>query len=212
MKDVFEVKERVPAQPIGWLEIKLPKSGMDRLQSYIETAKKNPTNYNKNLAGNISKSLQLKDKDDWFFLKILIPTITVYPKYSKDISILTDDAPYCLPSMWVNFQKQHEFNPVHDHGGVWSFVIWVKIPTDWREQHTLPISANSRAPVASDFEFQFSSMMGNLASHSYPLDKESEGIMLFFPSKLQHQVYPFYNCDEERISISGNILFDPKSL
>ena len=40
------------------------------------------------------------------------------------------------------------------------------------------------------------------------IDKEVEGGMLFFPAKLQHTVYPFYNCDKERISISGNILFN----
>ena len=32
-----------------------------------------------------------------------------------------------------------------------------------------------------------------------------EGTMVFFPAQLRHAVYPFYNCDEERISISGNI-------
>ena len=39
---------------------------------------------------------------------------------------------------------------------------------------------------------------------------EDEGRMLFFPASLQHQVYPFYECEEERITISGNIVFvDP---
>ena len=31
--------------------------------------------------------------------------------------------------------------------------------------------------------------------------------MLFFPSNLHHQVYPFYGTEEERITISGNIDF-----
>ena len=44
-----------------------------------------------------------------------------------------------------------------------------------------------------------------LKDFDYKLGKEYEGKMLFFPSKLLHQVYPFYNCDEDRISISGNI-------
>jgi hypothetical protein len=87
-------------------------------------------------------------------------------------------------------------------------VIWVKIPTDWREQHALPISVNSTVPCASDFGFLYTSMMGDMQYYSYPLDKESEGQMLFFPSKLMHGVYPFYNCDEERISISGNIYYE----
>ena len=62
----FEAKAVAPSQPVGWLEIELPKSVMSRLQSYIETAKKNPVNKNSVLAGNISKSLMLIDKDNWF--------------------------------------------------------------------------------------------------------------------------------------------------
>jgi len=63
----FLVSTKVPEEPIGWLETELPKSVMSRLQSYIETAKNNPINWNKELAGNISKSLILEDKDGWFF-------------------------------------------------------------------------------------------------------------------------------------------------
>jgi len=210
----FMVSTKVPEEPVGWLETELPKSVMSRLQSYIETAKKNPTSWNDNLAGNISKSLTLEDKDRWFFKTILAPLIRQFsqkfPSYTKRISIFTKDVPYCLESFWVNFQKENEFNPLHDHGGVFSFVIWVKIPTDWREQHALPFSANSVAPSASDFEFRYISMLGEIASQVYCLDKKSESFMLFFPAKLMHTVYPFYNCEEERISISGNICLDTK--
>jgi len=211
-KEMMKVSATVPKQPIGWLETKLPKTVMMRLQSYIETAKKNPIILNDQLAGNISKSLALKDKDVWFFqntLSILIGKyVKCYPHYTETIAMLTEDAPYCLHTFWVNFQKENEFNPIHNHNGVFSFVIWVKIPTDWREQHALPISVNSNAPKASDFEFHYTTMLGNTVPHSYFLDKTSEGSILFFPSKMMHTVYPFYNCDEERISISGNICFD----
>ena len=40
----IEIKAIVPEQPVGWIETKLPKSVMARLQSYIETAKENPIN------------------------------------------------------------------------------------------------------------------------------------------------------------------------
>ena len=208
----IKIEATVPKQLVGWLEIELSKSVMMRLQSYIETAKKNPVNYNSSLVGNISKSLLIEDKDDWFFQTVLLPFISNYtedfPSYTKTIGVLTEDAPYCLSSMWVNFQKQHDFNPLHDHTGVFSFVIWVKIPTDWREQHALPISDNSRTPMASDFEFRHFTMLGQSSRTVFPLDKKSEGKMVFFPAKLMHAVYPFYNCDKERISISGNISFD----
>ena len=56
---------RVPKQPTGWLETNLPKSVMSGLQSYIESAKKNPRDANSTLAGNISKSLFLEDKNNY---------------------------------------------------------------------------------------------------------------------------------------------------
>ena len=208
----FEVDEIFPQEYVGWLKAELPKFVMTKLQSYIEEAKINPVNHNARLAGNITKSLTLKDKDDWFFQTILAPLIEQFdksfPNYANQMKVLTENAPYGLDELWVNFQKQHEFNPSHNHNGVFSFVIWVKIPTDWREQHSLPISANSNSPVASNFEFRYTSMLGNISYYSYLLEKKSEGHMIFFPAKLQHIVYPFYNCDKERISISGNIFFD----
>jgi hypothetical protein len=208
----FEISPKIPEQRIGWLETILPKSAMMKLESYIETAKKNPVNYNAKLVGNISKSLTIEDKDNWFFQSVLVPLIDkfieCFPKYTEGISVLTKDAPFCLDTFWVNFQKEHEFNPSHNHTGIWSFVIWVKIPTDWREQHALPISGNSNMPCASDFAFGYTSMLGDIQQEGYFLDKESAGHMLFFPAKLNHTVYPFYNCNKERISISGNIRFN----
>ena len=38
-----------------------------------------------------------------------------------------------------------------------------------------------------------------------PLSPEDEGRMLFFPSWLYHQVFPFYGTEVERVTISGNI-------
>ena len=212
IEDEIKVAAAVPESPVGWLETQLPKSVMKRLQSYIKTAKNNPINWNHELAGNISKSLLIEDKDNWFLENFLSPLIGKFterfPAYMGNITIFTENAPFCLQRFWVNFQKKNEFNPPHNHAGVWSFVIWVKIPTDWREQHALPFSANSNEPCASDFQFQYTTMLGDIAYYNYNLDKKSEGTMLFFPAKLRHTVYPFYNCDKERVSISGNIFLD----
>ena len=208
----LDIIPQKPVEYIGWLETSLPKSVMSKLQSYIEVSKKNPTNVNDELAGNISKSLKLEDKDRWFSKTVLNPLMMEFfdsfPQYAKQIKVITEAAPLVLEKFWVNFQKENEFNPIHNHGGIFSFVVWVKIPTDWREQHALPFSANSNVPCTSDFQFQYTTMLGDHGHHNYFLDKSSEGCMLFFPAKLTHTVYPFYNCDKERISISGNIKFD----
>jgi hypothetical protein len=215
-KYILDIHPKVPEQYEGWLEIKLSKPVMKKLWNYIETARKIPGTVNEQLAGNISESRNLEDKDDWFYQAVLSDLILQYkksyPHYGMHIDLLEEQSTsYCLNSFWVNFQKENEFNPLHNHSGVFSFVIWVKIPTDYREQHAMPISVYSGSPSASNFEFRYTSMLGDLGYHSFFLDKESEGKMLFFPAKLMHTVYPFYSCSEERISISGNIAYDTQN-
>ena len=116
-----------------------------------------------------------------------------------------------MNTFWVNYQKQYEFNPLHKHSALYSFVVFMKIPTHWKEQHALPICVNSNNPLASDFEFVWSEKNSELCRiKSFSLSPEDEGRMLFFPAMLHHQVHPFYECEEERVTISGNIdLYDP---
>ena len=187
---------------------------MLRLWEYISNAKENSKSLKSNLAGNLSSSLVLNDTDNWFFVNTCIPIIGKYKEFFKKStafnsqSISKNDLPYGLDNFWVNFQKQHEFNPMHNHSGVYSFVVFMKIPTDWREQHEIPFVKESNSPKASAFEFVYTDIMGNISQYTYCLDSSFEGIMLFFPAEMMHMVYPFYNCEEERITISGNIVYD----
>ena len=57
-----------------------------------------------------------------------------------------------LNGFWVNKQKPHEYNPYHDHGGVFSFVVWMKIPTFSAEQNSQGFLKEVHNSVASDFE------------------------------------------------------------
>ena len=111
----------------------------------------------------------------------------------------------CLNNFWVNYQYKHEFNPMHSHSGVISFVIWLNIPTNWEEQHELPISKNSNSPSASDFSFSYTDICGNIQAYAVNLAPKDNGLMLVFPATLNHLVYPFYKCDSKRVSLSGNI-------
>ena len=109
------------------------------------------------------------------------------------------------PTIEVNYQKEGEFNPPHDHNGVYSFVIWMKIPTKHFDQNKNPISLKSNTHLISAFQFQYTNILGQIRPYIYEMNPEMEVTMLFFPAKLVHGVFPFYNCDEDRISISGNI-------
>ena len=187
---------------------------MLRLWEYISTAKENSKSLKSNLAGNLSSSLVLNDTDNWFFVNTCIPIIGKYKEFFKKSTafnsqpISKNDLPYGLDRFWVNFQKQHEFNPMHNHSGVYSFVVFMKIPTVWKEQCEIPFVKESNSPKASAFEFVYTDIMGTISQYTYCLDSSFEGIMLFFPAEMMHQVYPFYNCEEERITISGNIVYD----
>ena len=54
----------------------------------------------------------------------------------------------------------------------------------------------------SNFEFQYINIL-DMESFTYYMSGHMEGTMVLFPSKLKHQVYPFYNCKEQRVSIAG---------
>ena len=58
--------------------------------------------------------------------------------------------------------------------------------------------------------FTYADILGNIQTYPILMDKESEGCMFIFPAHLGHSVHPFYNCDDERISIAGNILWTVK--
>ena len=179
---------------------------LERLCGYIYKA---TLNVNDRLAGNITQSLELVDEEGWFFKTILSP---VCVHYLEDCPLVQSSRPPSqvpkgirLESLWVNFSKQHEFNPPHNHSGVISFVIWMNIPTRSSDQHNNPISKNSDYPAASDFQFLYSNILGNISTYSIPMDPELNGTLILFPATLSHTVFPFYNCQEDRVSISGNI-------
>ena len=195
---------------LGWLETRLQPAQLEFIWERIAEAKgvkdAKPT-----LAGIIDQSWELKDKDDWFFMNVLDPLITRYQQEFDNIGHNTPVSlkhPYHLNTWWVNYQKETEFQPPHEHYGVWSFVIWLKIPTDFHEQNQNPIAANSNHKLISAFEFYYLDLLGKIKSTGYNLSPAYEGTMLLFPSDLKHAVHPYYNCKEDRISISGNIALD----
>ena len=198
-----------------WIETSLSEETIDYLWSMIEIEVENAQMVQHMLAGQISKSRYISDKDNWFYettLKKLTEKIFYqdWNNYYKYIVEKEESLPeFKMEGFWVNYQKQYEFNPPHDHSGLYSFVVFMKIPTHWKEQHALPISINSNNPCASDFQFLHDFYgSGKIITTNYSLSPEDEGNILFFPAWLKHQVFPFYECEEDRITISGNIIIN----
>jgi len=96
-----------------------------------------------------------------------------------------------LRDSWVNYQRPGEFNPVHCHNGVVSFVIFVDIPYGASERQHHRASGN----------FQ-------LEDQILDIDAKWNGTLLMFPSYTQHAVYPYQSTDKERITVAGNLYWN----
>jgi len=193
---------------LGWLEVQLDNHEVDHLWKCIEEPLKD---WKHKLIGQIDSSYLISDKGNWFFKNVLVELCKNYRDIFFNIGQdfpTTNTHPYTLKEMWVNYQKQTEFNPVHSHTGVYSFVVWMQIPTNYNDQKENPIAKKSNGDVVSNFQINYVDILGKMQQHAYQMTKKFEGRMLFFPSELHHCVYPFYNCDKDRISISGNICLD----
>ena len=195
----------------GYIEYNMHDEVVKHIWDCINTAK--GTNAKHNLVGQIDKSYQLKDKDNLLWKSALNKLCIEYNnRWSNDHCKFPKDKEFSLylKEWWVNYQNQHEYNPMHDHGGIYSFAAWLKIPTWYEDQAKIDNAKDASSSYNSTFNFQYLDIFGNHKTLRYELTPEYENILLFFPSCMQHCVYPFYNCNEQRISISGNIWLKDK--
>tara|TARA_Y100001963_G_scaffold132230_1_gene190500 strand:- start:414 stop:1052 length:639 start_codon:yes stop_codon:yes gene_type:complete len=200
-----------PTGNFGWIETQLDKAYIDFLWMILKEGKEKGDTHKNKLAGNISNSFSIDDKQSYFFKNVLKHHIkgyaAEYGMHPFTSQTNNEKITFNLMNFWGNYQYKHEFNPSHRHGGIYSFVIWLKIPYHWEEQNKLPhlkgIKEIDKKPGL--FEFEYINILGNIKNFAYMLNSDYEGTMLFFPAALRHCVYPFYNTDEPRISISGNI-------
>ena len=180
------------------------KQEIQEIQSNFELA----INANESLAGNIVHEYKLP-KSREYLEQLIMPFLVDYDKhfnYNRYVKLLDKDRPMRMNVPWVNFQRKHEFNPIHDHSGLYSWVIWIKVPYAMEDELAMSPGKNSLDPVSGHFEFQYISALGFIQPYKIAADKTMENTLIVFPSKLTHQVYPFYSSDDYRISVSGNFL------
>jgi hypothetical protein len=158
--------------------------------------------YNKELAGNLEKEY-LTHKIQEILKPYLISLANEFHKHSAENEHYPQ---WDIKALWINFQKKYEYNPLHNHAGVLSFVLWVQIPYNLKDELSHPNCINSNTPLNSLFEFVCTDFMGRIVQNRIEVDKSYEGTMIMFPSSLHHMVHPFYTSDEYRISISGNLV------
>lgn len=196
----------------GYIMESLPPSLFSYF-SNISESQRGATMANSSLVGNIEEEyfLQLSSEKHKLFEDYLWGLADRYNEHTGyeerhfgNLSTLPKE----LDKIWVNFQKKHEFNPLHQHEGIYSFVIWLNIPYDLEDETAQPHTINSPVSLAGSFTFVYAESNSlKLKTHVLPLDKKSTGSICFFPAYLSHCAYPYSTSNEERISISGNIQY-----
>ena len=193
---------------VGYVQETVDHSLMDLIKETVQQIK---TDFEKqksfagNLVGNIRKQFIFdhhRDEIEQLAIKLSQHHDDIY-----DCSNYLDDSigKLTLGALWINFQEAGEFNPIHKHPGVYSFVIWVEIPFIHENEMLYGPGFSSNSNKGGCFEFVYTNVYGQLMSHRIPADQTFEGQMILFPAKLNHTVYPFFTSPGYRISISGNL-------
>jgi len=180
-------------------------------EQLLEISKDKSVKYNSSLAGNMVEEyglLKYCDVVEPFIIKELSkiePLVT----YVKNLKLFhPNPLNLMLQNFWVNYQKKYEFNPIHNHGGIFSFILFLQIPFTNAEEKLLSPGVNSNGDMSGKLSFLYthSDIRGGIKEQTFEVDKTWEKTGLIFKSELNHCVYPFFS-EGERITMSGNLLF-----
>jgi hypothetical protein len=174
----------------------------DNFQKMLEAeAKLAEGDFTKQLAGQLDKELGFTTESKNKILPYLAPYLGAYDNvYERFRGKKYDKKPeYFMSAMWINYQRQYDFNPPHDHDGALSFIIYINIPEILKKENAAYIG-NSCGPGGVQMMWG-DGPRGCMTNMSHFPEK---GDMFIFPAWLKHWVSP-YKSDCVRVSISGNI-------
>lgn len=167
----------------------------------LEKGKEQKFNFRPHLAGQIKKESLFDKKIAAVIWKKLTPYFESY-FFAQKQQWTIGCVKWKPLNLWINYQKQNEYNPQHIHSGDYSFVVYCDVPKKLKKEIEQKIKqTNCAGPGCIAFAYgDLDTQRGLTQAEIIP----ENNLMLMFPSYLKHQVYPFTTkCT--RISISGNM-------
>ncbi len=186
-------------------KVTIPEDLIKKLNEYVDKIildenKSKELDWGKRLAGNVKQEFKLEPKfcDKSGFSNFLVKAVSKWIELSERKKITKLE----IVSSWVVRQFQNEYNPVHHHSGHVSGVGYLKVPKNFGKTFQSSKKSNANGHL--------SLIHGNrMFSSESVFDVEPKvGDFYFFPNYLMHTVYPFYESNEERRSISFNAKID----
>ena len=177
------------------------------VKKLLKEGKKLKQSYNRSLAGHLDHQyLYTPEIQHWFYGEIN-PIIQAYRNGHCKFHRLEDkQIEFHADDLWVNFMEPGDFNPIHTHGGDYSFVLFLDVPKKLKKEQE-KFEGTSTPPGTLLFEFtqQAKPRYATTGTAVTP----NTGDFIMFPAMLQHWVAPFKSkCT--RISVSGNLMIKNK--
>ena len=195
-------KQKINIQMFNWGPCVIRLKIQDNFKKLLlDEGEKNKIDFTDKLAGILNKETGYSEESKAKIVPLMSEALGIYDQaYQKYTMKAYDKKPeYLLTALWINYQKQHEFNPPHDHDGKLSFVTYLQIPEELKKENAA-YTGKSCGPGGIQFIY------GNGPRDCitiYSIFPE-ENDMFIFPAWLKHWVAP-YRSDVTRISVSGNV-------
>jgi len=228
MDTQIKIETLIPFGP-AILKTSIPSYVVDNLNAYCDETladeqKLKDYDYSGQLAGNVKKEFKISgeflNKEENFsnilrkmaermiavdvrgseqqlnvsYLRSAPPSTTnIDRKYITGCQVLT---------VWCVSQWGGDFNPLHIHSGDLSGVLYLKVPEGLEEEY----KNEDHHPSVGDIEF-ITGMPQAFSRNSVKVSPKV-GDLYVFPAWLHHTAYPFRTKNQERRSISFNIIYN----
>ena len=176
------------------------KARKEFVAALLAEADKSTISYGDRLAGHLKKEVKL---DSANYENYFTEMFTVYNHALSEWLGKKEKIPYIISDLWCNFQRANEFNPPHNHSGILSFDIYLKVPEAIKKEcKAHEKTKKSAGPGSISFFMGDGDKKNSITNNSF---FPQEGDMFIFPAWLKHWVYP-YKSNVVRISVSGNVV------
>jgi len=181
------------------MKTKVPDYIIKKLKSEGKKAK---TSYNHSLAGHLNNQFLYPPKIQQWFYKEIQPILNAYRDgHCKYHGIENLEVELGFDDLWVNYMKPGDFNPLHTHGGSFSFVLFLDVPKQLTKEQE-EFEGTSAKP--GSLMFEYTQQAKPRWATTGIIVKPQTGDFFMFPALMQHWVCPFKS-KVTRISVSGNM-------
>ena len=208
----FDNAEYTMLPNIGIGIFKLSEDTINHVTSIVDKYKPDGLNVDPN--GGVKDHNQqwlLYDDDHWFQNNVLTPAVQGYldnfgiPMNNRS----THQHCFTFQRWWANESSAGEYQALHNHDSVFSFVIWLEIPFDADKEQSVKGTFH---PEAGDYVLTYTDILGRVRKVNKKLTTADVGTMFLFPSDLYHVVYPHFLTKNRRRSVAGDLSFNSLKL